>query len=129
MSILITHPTLNNCRRLFLKNYEVMSNIGVHDFEKKKKQRLLINVDLFIPLSKSTPKKDNINEVVDYDYIRQTINKLINHGHIELQETLCDNIVKIFLSHPKVKAVLISSRKPDIYEDCDAVGVEIFRFK
>ncbi|MGZ5818129.1 MAG: dihydroneopterin aldolase, partial [Burkholderiaceae bacterium] len=45
------HPDLINCRRLFLRNYEVLINIGVHEFEKKGEQRVLINVDLFIPLA------------------------------------------------------------------------------
>jgi dihydroneopterin aldolase len=29
----LSHPQLRDCRRLFLRNYEVMINIGVHDFE------------------------------------------------------------------------------------------------
>ena len=46
----LSHPQLRDCRRLFLRNYEVMINIGVHDFEKKGEQRVLINVDLYVPL-------------------------------------------------------------------------------
>ena len=45
------HPALAHCRRLFLRNYEVMINIGVHDFEKNGEQRVLFNVNLFIPLA------------------------------------------------------------------------------
>ena len=54
----LTHPRLQDCRRLFLRDYEVMINIGVHEFEKKGEQRVLINVDLYIPLSVSTPHAD-----------------------------------------------------------------------
>ena len=43
---------------LFLREYEVWINIGVHDFEKKGEQRVLINVDLYIPLAVSTPRAD-----------------------------------------------------------------------
>ena len=55
MHSLLHHPTLMDCRRLFLRNYEVMINIGVHDFEKRGEQRVLINVDLYVPLALSTP--------------------------------------------------------------------------
>ena len=48
MNSLLKHPTLMDCRRLFLRNYEVIINIGLHDFEKKGEQRVLINVDLYI---------------------------------------------------------------------------------
>ena len=120
---------LLTCRRLFLRNYEVWVNIGVHDFEKKAEQRIVINVDLYVPLAVSTPKHDELDEVVDYDFIRSSIAKRISRGHIHLQETLCDDIGDVLLAHPKVQAVRVATEKPDVYPDCDAVGVEIFRVK
>ena len=125
----ISYAGLNDCRRLFLRDYEVLINIGVHEFEKKGEQRILINVDLFIPLLLSTPKDDQLDEVVDYDFIRSTIAKRMAQGHIHLQETLCDDVVKAMLAHPKVRAVRVSTEKPDVYPDCASVGVEVFRVK
>lgn len=123
------HPGLTDCRRLFLRNYEVQINIGVHDFEKKGEQRVLINVDLFIPLALSTPKADQLEEVVDYDFIRSSIARRMAEGHIHLQETLCDDVARAMLAHPKVRAVRVSTEKPDVYPDCDSVGVEVFHVK
>ena len=117
------------CRRLFLRDYEVHINIGVHDFEKLGPQRVRVNVDMYVLLSQSTPKADRIHEVVDYDFIRRTIAARVNAGHIELQETLCDDVANTLLEHPKVQAVRVSTEKPDVYPDCDAVGVEVFRIK
>jgi dihydroneopterin aldolase len=125
----LSYAGLNDCRRLFLRDYEVLINIGVHEFEKKGEQRILINVDLFIPLILSTPKDDLLDEVVDYDFIRSTIAKRMAQGHIHLQETLCDDVVKAMLAHPKVRAVRVSTEKPDVYPDCASVGVEVFRVK
>tara|TARA_R110001599_G_scaffold64023_6_gene179804 strand:- start:9309 stop:9701 length:393 start_codon:yes stop_codon:yes gene_type:complete len=129
MNSFLFHPKLVNCRRLFLNNYEVQINIGVHDFEKKGEQRVLINVDLFISLSESTPKEDSLEEVVDYDFMRSTIAKRMAQGHIHLQETLCDDVVKAMLAHPKVLAARVSTEKPDVYPDCQSVGVEVFQIK
>jgi dihydroneopterin aldolase len=123
------HPSLQDCRRLFLRNYEVMINIGVHDFEKKGEQRVLINVDLYIPLALSTPKDDHLNEVVDYDFMRGTIANRMAQGHVHLQETLCDDVVRAMLAHPSVRAVRVSTMKPDVYPDCEGVGVEVFQIK
>ena len=125
----LTHPSLRDCRRLFLRNYEVMINIGVHDFEKKAEQRVMINVDLYIPLEQSTPKADQLSEVVDYDFMRETIAKRVAKGHIHLQETLCDDVVKAMLLHPRVRAARVSTMKPDVYPDCEGVGVEVFQLK
>lgn len=125
----LSHPKLVDCRRLFLRNYEVMINIGVHDFEKKGEQRILINVDLYIPLALSTPTADHLDEVVDYDFMRETIAQRMAKGHIHLQETLCDDVVRSMLVHPNVRAVRVSTMKPDVYPDCEGVGVEVFMVK
>lgn len=129
MSIALLHPTLRDCRRLFLRHYAVWINIGVHDFEKKGEQRVVINVDLFVPLAQSTPNEDELDEVLDYDFIRRTIAERVSHGHIHLQETLCDEVLALMLKHPKVRAARVSTEKPDVYPDCDAVGVEVFGMK
>ena len=129
MQALLSHPRLMDCRRLFLSNYEIYINIGVHDFEKRGEQRVLINVDLFVPLVENTPTHDSLEEVVDYDFMRQSIVERVSKGHIHLQETLCDDVAKIMLKHPRVRAVRVSTAKPDVYPDCDAVGVEIFLLK
>jgi len=126
LETLLSHPSLMDCRRLFLRNYEVWINIGVHDFEKKGEQRVLINVDLYIPLALSTPKDDELDEVVDYDFMRRTISLRVKQGHIHLQETLCDDVLALMLTHPRVRAARVSTQKPDVYPDCDAVGCEVF---
>jgi dihydroneopterin aldolase len=125
----LQHPALADCRRLFLRNYEVRINIGVHDFEKKGEQRVLINVDLYVPLAQSTPRADRLEEVVDYDFMRSTIAARVSRGHIHLQETLCDDVLALMLAHPRVRAARISTEKPDVYPDCESVGVEVFGIK
>ena len=129
MDSVLLHPSLGDCRRLYLRNFEVQANIGIHDFEKNGAQRVVINVDLFVPLTASTPRQDKIDEVLDYDFIHSTIRQRIGRGHINLQETLCDDVARVLLAHPQVRAARVSTEKPDVYPDCDAVGVEVFHFK
>jgi 7,8-dihydroneopterin aldolase/epimerase/oxygenase len=129
MHSLLSHPSLIHCRRLFLKDYEVYINIGVHDFEKRAEQRVIFNVEIYVPLELNTPKQDRLEEVLDYDFIRKTIIERVKRGHIHLQETLCDEIVAVILEHPNVMAVRVSTAKPDVYPDCEAVGVEVFKIK
>ena len=129
MQSLLSHPSLMDCRRLFLRDYAVRINIGVHDFEKHAEQRVLINVDLYIPLALSTPKADELHEVVDYDFIRRSVSERVQRGHIHLQETLCDDVLALMLAHPRVKAARVSTEKPDVYPDCESVGCEVFGVK
>jgi len=129
MHSLLSHPSLMDCRRVFLRNYEVWINIGVHAFEKRGEQRVLMNVDLYVPLSVSTPVDDELHEVLDYDFIRRTIAERAARGHVHLQETLCDDVLALMLAHPDVRAARVSTEKPDVYPDCDAVGDEVFAIK
>lgn len=122
-------PALQGCRRLFLRNHEVPVRIGVHDFEHQAAQRMRFNVDLYVPLATSTPTQDRLDEVVDYDFIRETISARIARGHIELQETLADDLLRALLNHPGVRAARVTTEKPDVYPDCEAVGVEVFGFR
>ena len=128
MQSLLSNPSLMDCRRLFLRDYEVWINIGVHDFEKKGEQRVKINVDLYVPLADSTPRADQLDEVLDYDFIRREVGARVSQGHIHLQETLCDDLLTRLLAHPGVRAARVSTEKPDVYPDCDAVGCEVFGF-
>lgn len=125
----LAYSELNDCRRLFMRNYEVLLNIGVYEFEKKGERRILINVELFIPLAISTPTEDLLHEVVDYDFIRNTIAQHVARRHIHLLETLCDDVTQAMLAHPKVRAARVSIEKPNVYSDCETFGVEVFRLK
>jgi dihydroneopterin aldolase len=118
-----------DCRRVFLRGYALRVRIGVNDSEKYGPQRVRFDVDLYVPIAVSTPRADLLSEVVDYDLIRNTIAERVGRGHIHLLETLCDDTANLLLAHPKIHAVRVSVEKPDVYPDCDSIGVSLFRRK
>jgi dihydroneopterin aldolase len=117
---------LDRARRIFLKNFETRLSIGIHDFEKQARQRVIVNVDLYIDPDGKV-ERDHIDETVDYDFVRREIAALAGSGHFNLQETFCENILAICLARPGVLAARVSSEKLDVYPDCESVGFEIFR--
>jgi dihydroneopterin aldolase len=117
---------LGGARRIFLKNFETRISIGIHDFEKRARQRVIVNVDLYIdPHGKV--ERDHIDETVDYDFVRREIAALADSAHFNLQEAFCEKILAICLARPGVLAARVSSEKLDVYPDCESVGFEIFR--
>ena len=120
---------LLKCRRLFLRGLTVQAHIGIHDFEMQAAHRIVIDVDLYVSFAGTSPKDARIDEVVDYDFVRAVVHARVAHGHVNLQETLCDDILTRLLEHTGVMAARVSTRKPDVYPDCEAVGVEVFRAK
>ena len=122
-------PRLAQCRRIYLRDAVFEANIGVYDREHAGAQRLVINVDLFVSLSASTPQHDRVEEVIDYDFVRETIRGRLKRGHVNLQETLIDDLAGALLARPGVVAVRICTEKPDVYDDVAGVGIEVLRFK
>jgi dihydroneopterin aldolase len=129
MSDWLLDPRLAQCRRVFLREVQVDARIGVQPRERHGAQRLRLSVDLFVALAASTPLRDRLAEVVDYDYVREAIRRRIARGHINLQETLVDDLSRELLEHPGVVAVRVSTEKLDVYEDVAGVGVEVLRFR
>jgi 7,8-dihydroneopterin aldolase/epimerase/oxygenase len=112
--------------KLFLRDFDVQANIGIHEFEKAGPQRLLISVDLEIDIADyGDGDGDDIRTVIDYDFLRREILDIVSGRHFNLQETLCREIVAIVARHDNVARAMVSIRKPDVYPDCAAVGVEM----
>ena len=117
---------LGRARRIFLKNFETRLSIGIHDCERQAKQRVIVNVDLYLDPDGKV-ERDHIDETVDYDFVRREVAGLAESGHFNLQETFCERILAICLGRPGVVAARVSSEKLDVYPDCESVGFEIFR--
>ncbi|MFV0681378.1 dihydroneopterin aldolase [Ottowia sp.] len=112
------------CRTLILRDYAVQVRIGIHDFERATPQRMLFDVDLCVPLDHAPARHDDIGQTLDYDFLRTLIARLAHQTHFEIQETLCDAILNELLTHPQVQAARVTTRKPDVYPDCAAVGTQ-----
>ncbi|MBL8481999.1 MAG: dihydroneopterin aldolase [Rhodocyclaceae bacterium] len=116
-------------RKLFLRDLVANFSIGVHEFERRAPQRVVINIEIWLPLAAALSQRDALEDVVDYDYLRRGVQELATAQHFNLQETLCDRIADLAMSHPAVRAARVSTAKPDIYGDVAAVGVEIWRIR
>lgn len=129
MSSLLSDPRLAHCRRIFLRGWTVDANIGIHSGEREGKQPLILNLDVYVSLDVSTPRRDDISEVIDYDFLRGVVEARLARGHINLQETLIDDIAAELLRCPGVVAVRASSEKTEIYANVAGIGIEVLRFR
>jgi dihydroneopterin aldolase len=113
--------------RVVLKDATVEAHVGLHPWEKhpERPTRLRISVDLFVPLQQPGPIADA--KIVDYDRIRQFIRSLSSRPHTDLLETLVDEIVTCCFEDARVLACRVEVLKPDIFNEANGAGVEIFR--
>jgi 7,8-dihydroneopterin aldolase/epimerase/oxygenase len=113
--------------RILLDSLEVQADIGFHDFEVGKPQRLLVTVEIWLD-ELGAPAEDRPDEAWDYDLLRSEILRLAGERRYNLQETLVHAIYSRLAAMRGVRALRVKSSKPDIYKDARAVGVEIASF-
>jgi 7,8-dihydroneopterin aldolase/epimerase/oxygenase len=112
-------------RRIFIRDFRLQVSIGIHDFEKKAPQTVVVNVDLLLA-SPAKAHGDRIANVLNYDTIHDGIVALAKSRHFNLQETLVEAILDLCLTEPSVVEAHVSTEKPDVYKDC-RVGYEAVR--
>lgn len=114
-------------RKIVLEDHEIRIDIGFHDYEVGRPQRLLVTVEVWLDEG-FFPAGDDPGEVWDYDFLRSEIAALAASRRYNLQETLVRAIYDRVAARRGVAALRVRSRKPDIYPDCAGVGVELASF-
>jgi 7,8-dihydroneopterin aldolase/epimerase/oxygenase len=114
-------------RKIVLEDYELTVDIGFHDFEIGRPQRLLVTVEVWVDEA-SFASSDSEETAWNYDFLRSEIAALVVGRRFNLQETLVREIYDAVAARRGVTALRVSTRKPDIYPDCAGVGVELASF-
>ena len=111
-------------RKVSVKNLILKISIGLHDFEKKKKQRVRFNIDI-ITDSNIKPDNNNLLSIVNYEDTINKITSLTKTKHHELLEDLAENIFDIIFKSKIVKKVNLKLEKLDIIKNTESVGIEV----
>ena len=113
--------------RILLDSLEIEADIGFHEFEVGKPQRLTVTVEIWLD-DLDPPADDSPDAAWDYDLLRKEIVRIAGERRYNLQETLVHTVYRRLAAMRGVKALRVKSAKPDIYQDAKAVGVEIASF-
>ena len=111
-------------RKVVIKNLILNIFIGIHDFEKKKKQKVRFNIELETNPNTKPSNKD-FSTIVDYETLVNKIKELVKKQHHELLEELAENIFKIIFQNKLVKKVNVKLEKLHIIRESESVGVDI----
>ena len=115
---------LKNCRHILITDVKRNMMIGAYETEKLAAQPVIINVELFV---NTQNEDDDLNNAYNYDEVIETIDSILNQGHICLQETLVELIAQRLLKNPLLTAVIVRSEKTRAYPDVKSAAVEIFK--
>ena len=123
-----TKKGYNYKRKIFIRDLVLNILVGIHNFEKKKKQRVKFNVEINIDPMLS-PHENNLNTIVNYEDVIKTIKKITNKKHYLLLETLSEDIFFKLFKDSKIKKIKLRIEKLDIIKNTSSVGIEVEKIK
>ena len=118
----------NYKRKILVRDLVLKISVGIHDFEKKKKQRVKFNLDINTDPS-LVPDDNNINSIINYEDVIKNIKKITNKKHYFLLETLAEKIFLKLFENIRVKKVKLRIEKLDVFRNTTSVGIEIEKSK
>ena len=110
-------------RKVIIKNLILDIFIGIHNFEKKKKQRVRFNIEAITDPNVKPNSKD-LSTILNYEEVINKIKLLVKNQHHELIENLAENIFEIIFRNRLVKKTNIKIEKLDIMKNSESVGIE-----
>jgi dihydroneopterin aldolase len=111
-------------RKVLITDLTLLMSIGIHDFEKLKKQEVKFNINIGINPSLA-PIENKINSIVNYETVIKNITKLTKNKHYELLETLAEDIFFELFKNTNIQKIKLKIEKTQIIKNTSSVGVEI----
>ena len=113
---------------LFLEDLVRHVDIGVHDFEIGNPQK--VRFDIYVMISDiQNPNNDDINEVLNYEYLIGSLDDVLSTGRFSLLETLANRLLAVVSAPISVKAASVVITKLDILDGDGRLGCTMTKIK
>lgn len=113
-------------RHVFVRDLLLEAHIGVYAHEHGRTQPIRVNVDLTVV---EAAHSDALANVVCYETVVNEIKAIVAAGHLNLVETLAEQIATQCLVDERVSVARIRVEKLAAIAEAASVGVEIERAK
>jgi 7,8-dihydroneopterin aldolase/epimerase/oxygenase len=111
---------------IYLHDLKVDCIIGLWDWERKVRQRIVIDLDMAADIRKSA-KSDAIEDTLDYKAVSKAVISFVGESEFQLVETLAEKIADIILNDFQVPWVRVKINKKGAIRGASDVGVIIER--
>jgi dihydroneopterin aldolase len=111
---------------VFIRDLEVKTVIGVFEWERKIRQRLVFNIELGTDFTRSA-QTDDLKDTLDYKAISHAIEDLAEASSFQLVEALVEAVATMVMKDFSVKWLSITLDKPGAVSCARSVGVKLER--
>jgi len=111
---------------IFLQALEVETVIGIYDWERKIKQKVVFDIEMGADIRKSA-STDHIDDTLNYKAVAKRIIGFVEESRFQLVETLAEKVAEIILSEFDVPWVKLTLNKLGAIRGSRGVGIIIER--
>jgi len=111
---------------VFIKQLEVISTIGVYNWEKSIQQKLYFDLEMAFDNSLAA-KTDDINLALNYFSVSERVNQFAQKHQFELLETMAERVAELIMSEFSVPWIKLTLHKPGALPKAESLGVQIVR--
>ncbi len=112
--------------RIFIRNLELRTVIGVYERERAAKQALIFNLELRGDFSRAG-RTDALEHSVNYREVEEKVIDFVENSSFHLLEALAEALAALCLSFPQVISVRITVDKPGAALRAGSIALEIER--
>lgn len=111
---------------LVVRGLVLQAEIGVHAHERGGSQPLRLDIEAAVDPPRN-PMADDVRQVVSYERFVDSAKSLAAGPRVVLLEYFAERLAATILVNRRVRAIRLRIEKPDIYAECEGVGVIIER--
>jgi dihydroneopterin aldolase len=111
---------------IFLSGLTAECIIGIWDWERKVKQKVVIDLEMAADVRKAAAS-DHIDDTLDYKRVSKRLQQFVEASQFQLVETLTDRIAQIVITEFHVPVVKVRLNKQGALRGSRDVGIVIER--
>lgn len=111
---------------IFIEQLGVDTVIGVYDWERHIRQRVVIDLDMDFDI-RAAAANDDVTRTLDYKAVSKRVSAFVSAARFELVETLAERVASLVLEEFPVARVTVRLNKPHALRGAAGVGVRITR--
>ncbi|WP_154172603.1 bifunctional dihydroneopterin aldolase/7,8-dihydroneopterin epimerase [Vibrio metoecus] len=112
--------------KVFIEQLEVITTIGVYDWEQQIKQKLVLDLEMAHD-NRPAGKSDDVADALDYAQVSQAVIEHIEQGRFLLVERVAEEVAELIMMRFSVPWIRIRLTKPGAVPQAQGVGVIIER--
>jgi dihydroneopterin aldolase len=121
------HDHFPDCYRILVQGIEANCLLGVYEHEQRAARRIMVEVELFVPITHRAAHDDTLAGTVNYESVVESVARVAASRRFRLVESLCSALLDDMALLPGLRAIRVAVDKPQPMPGLQSVRIEQWR--